>query len=956
MTTDVINFVTDGSSTVRMRWREPYVTEGINRKFLGSVPRGIYRGFRLTTDAAAMTVKVLSDSTDSDHLAVYESTSGYSTTVRRTGGDFTVSLAAYPSTVVYLAIYTVYSTATTTASVLRIYTEAEYLVAGEKPDLVVLGRVSVPAAGVIADTSITTVDRVEPWREVAPGAVNWVPLVRGGRMDCNPVGVLDTIIPVLTPNTLQLNGANWSFIPGSGASNPDTAVVYIQDSDVPLTGYRGLKIAVSMAGAFSFTGGLFKLDGVVRAFPGDRIRVEFWYKVHTTAASLSFGLSALGGATLADPPVLVAIKGSDPIVDTVAAGWKKAVLSLELTGTARQFHKIGFELLAATWNTVGAADLLSISGFQVFVESDIDEAFGKYFGDSPNLSVAKFKNRASDTVNGWLSTDSDNELWLYSESTAQELVLKAGQLPNSSTFIVTKLDWTGQVAAGSSLSSLPSKARFRAQWDTTQPWSLLLEGFSTTVGSGNLRFYHGLNQFQWIFGGYYDTGLGGYFKDSTLSLDKIVRIVYDQTGGQPTLKLQMPTSVATEPLSEGEFDSLLQWQGTGNFVTPNPATPAPGKFTSKSFVEFAAPISTYDFETVGMGALPNVVVPKSWYDSQMVVPGVANLVMNSNFSLRRSDPGMLVYGYDAVRIFALERWSGYLDVAFGPPDVLYGYTGVGFNEFYIQRNSLNLKTLYFCQEIDRDLVRVLSLSPGTYTLTCKIGLLTGVAADFLNGGSVTLEVLTGTSTSEEALVGPASYASGVTTVVSSTVIPIGATTVITSSFTINNQSLTKMAVRLVVPFLGPSDGSIVIPYINITRGSAPCNRVQLAYGSLERAACAKYWQSSKGFPDVYAGYISGQSRITMLGGVTIPNGTQAPFAHVPFRETLRKFPTMGAFGDPLTSIVVDRFNNTLTSLGSFLSTADTTTQYFALKAYGTTFITNSGGELWVLDWEADAEI
>jgi hypothetical protein len=959
MTTDVINFVTDGSSTVRMRWREPYVTEGINRKFLGSVPRGIYRGFRLTTDAAAMTAKVLSDSTDSDHLAVYESTSGYSTTVRRTGGDFTVSLAAYPSTVVYLAIYTVYSTATTTASVLRIYTEAEYLVAGEKPDLVVLGRVSVPAAGVIADTSITTVDRVEPWREVAPGAVNWVPLVRGGRMDCNPVGVLDTIIPVLTPNTLQLNGANWSFIPGSGASNPGTAVVYIQDSDVPLIGYRGLKIAVSMAGAFSFTGGLFKLDGVVRAFPGDRIRVEFWYKVHTTAASLSFGLSALGGATLADPPVLVALKGSDPIVDTVAAGWKKVVLSLELTGTARQFHKIGFELLAATWNTVGAADLLSISGFQVFVESDIDEAFGKYFGDSPNLSVAKFKNRASDTVNGWLSTESDNELWLYSETTAQELVLKGTQHPRSSFLVPLKFDWSGQISAGSALGTLPVKSRFRANLDSTQPWNLLFESVPSTANTGAFRFYQGHNVFQWLWGAYYDPGLAGYSRDTALSLHKVVRLTYTGQLANPLVSFQVPMSTATEPLAEGEFGSAAQWSGDGNFVTANPLQ-SPGLFQVNSFVKLEAPVSTYDLETSGFGALPDYIAPKSWFDSQMIVPGVANLVLNSNFHMKRRDVGQFA-PYSSLRVFSLDRWSGYFNSGV-PSGVNFGYTPTLDRKLYIEKaNALATGDLHFTQELDRDLVRQLAVSPGTYTVTCKIGLYSGVAANFLTGGNVTLQVLTGTSTAEEALLGPANYASGTTTLVSSTIIPIGAEAVVSATFVIADTSITKMAVRLVIPFSGAGLGSISISYINITRGNRPCNRIQLAYGTLhaERSVCDRYWQSSRGWPesDPLSNSIEGQTRIVVPGGVTIPNASQAAFGSVPLRTTMRRNPVVYQHtGIPGDSFLVNRYTSAFLPIATFSAYVDATPQLFIIKAVGS-FSTDAAGELWLIaGWGADAEI
>ena len=136
---------------IKMRWREPYVTEGPNKKLAGVVPRGIYRGFSLGFHGSNMLVRVSVDPDKGDHVAVYETDTGmttrYSMRVELTGGDFTLDLTPWPSQLVYIAIYAEYSTLGTTAASLRVYTEAEYAGAAEKDELVILGTVQVPALG-----------------------------------------------------------------------------------------------------------------------------------------------------------------------------------------------------------------------------------------------------------------------------------------------------------------------------------------------------------------------------------------------------------------------------------------------------------------------------------------------------------------------------------------------------------------------------------------------------------------------------------------------------------------------------------------------------------------------------------------------------------------------------------------------------------------------------------------
>jgi len=70
------------SDKIKLRWREPYVSEAINKKFLG-IPNGVYRGFTPTvvgdiirlipdTDSGDSVLNVESSGTDVAHTTIYE--------------------------------------------------------------------------------------------------------------------------------------------------------------------------------------------------------------------------------------------------------------------------------------------------------------------------------------------------------------------------------------------------------------------------------------------------------------------------------------------------------------------------------------------------------------------------------------------------------------------------------------------------------------------------------------------------------------------------------------------------------------------------------------------------------------------------------------------------------------------------------------------------------------------
>lgn len=159
-----------------LRYQEPYVTDGVNRKLAGVIPRGIYRGFKLEPTGVADEVQLTADATHTDHLAVYETATGRSLT-HRIAGDFVVTLdSGYRGTEVILALYATYVVGSTTTAVIRVYTPAQFAMAVEAPEVLVLGHIDVPISGIIAAADITGEGRViagleRDWTQIVPNPV-----------------------------------------------------------------------------------------------------------------------------------------------------------------------------------------------------------------------------------------------------------------------------------------------------------------------------------------------------------------------------------------------------------------------------------------------------------------------------------------------------------------------------------------------------------------------------------------------------------------------------------------------------------------------------------------------------------------------------------------------------------------------------------------------------------------
>jgi hypothetical protein len=171
-----------------MRYRESYVTEGLNAKLAVNTPPGTYRGFRLATHGSNDTITVEADAGSLDHVAIYQTLDGFSLTVRKTGGDYAVDLSSLVDAAQktwIITIYADYAVGSTTTAVLRAYEwlpTDEFTSAPEKGELVVLGMVTIPAGGgvPIPAGNIVPDKRSFGWANKAEEAVSWSALLKNG--------------------------------------------------------------------------------------------------------------------------------------------------------------------------------------------------------------------------------------------------------------------------------------------------------------------------------------------------------------------------------------------------------------------------------------------------------------------------------------------------------------------------------------------------------------------------------------------------------------------------------------------------------------------------------------------------------------------------------------------------------------------------------------------------------
>lgn len=249
-------------SKIKMKWKETYVSEGLNRKVLPGMPKGIYKGLRTIQNIASPRQVEVSAGADVVHAAVCHSADGFSTTFYDSAGVATIldlSSASLDNQETVIALNIVYTIGADTTADWIAYpiTDWNALTDAQRGELIVVGTVDVPAAAANITTSMINMKRrAWAWESVF-GDLPWSPLLKNTGFELAEV------------NATYTNAASyWTFVPGVNA------LWKVQQTD-PRTGISALAMDHTAAGAQ--TASLYQAVGAP-VTPGQLLKYQLYIK------------------------------------------------------------------------------------------------------------------------------------------------------------------------------------------------------------------------------------------------------------------------------------------------------------------------------------------------------------------------------------------------------------------------------------------------------------------------------------------------------------------------------------------------------------------------------------------------------------------------------------------------------------------------------------------------------
>jgi len=213
---------TPSNTLAKVRWREQYVSEGINKKLNGVVPHGVVRGGKLISSGIAMNVTIEDDSETGDSIYSYIDANGHQITFRQ-AGNVTLDLTSVASKTVFIGLEVTYVVSSDTVVKWRAFNQAEI---DADPTLVVIGMVVVPASGLIAAASITDQGRRTAWQSISQYMRDAKQVAENGAFELVGRGLGasgDNPCPGWDYSNISVGGSPlYSFINGSSPQVGDT--------------------------------------------------------------------------------------------------------------------------------------------------------------------------------------------------------------------------------------------------------------------------------------------------------------------------------------------------------------------------------------------------------------------------------------------------------------------------------------------------------------------------------------------------------------------------------------------------------------------------------------------------------------------------------------------------------------------------------------------------------------
>lgn len=475
-------------SKIKMKWKETYVSEGLNRKVIPSMPKGIYSGLRLIQNISSPRQVEVSSAPDGTHAAVHQSATGFSTTYHDVAGVSTIlnlnsSSLDNQETVVTLSIVYVIGADTTANWIAYPIADWNALTDAQRAEKIVLGTVNVPAPA----TNITTAmilpnRRTVAWDSESPGAVPWSPIVK------NP-----------------------SFEHGATGSGGD-AQYFISDwrnrADLDVNGRFELGVATVRSGAKSLvfnktavgaSTGKIEQYQEVPVTPGQLVRVTGWVRqlIAPTGGSYTFNVywGDLDSVASGSVAVTASIAGLD-------AAFRKVESTFEVPAGKFVLKTVTIEVVGVTTGSTGVA--VAFDDFQVFVETGSPLARQAALANNLRqqmVSAMFFEDPSTYTVGNERAA-----LLRYDKSTPVAEGSLIGQRKDQDDAAEQPaLSWLGRIIDLGKLMLYAStesiKPRIEGPFSSNEPFTLMFETRREGPTGKGLRLYAG-----YLFGGSTEPG------------------------------------------------------------------------------------------------------------------------------------------------------------------------------------------------------------------------------------------------------------------------------------------------------------------------------------------------------------------------------------------------------------------------------------------------------------------
>ena len=151
------DITTPSNNLVKIIWKEPYVSEGLNKKLNGLIPAGVIRGGKLVANIVNSTVTIQIDPDSGDSVYSFIDTNGHQLTFRQDKDvDLDLDVGSLPGNTIYIGLEIIYSVSAQTSVKWRGYSQAEV---DADSSIVVLGSVVVPAVAAPIPASDISDDR-----------------------------------------------------------------------------------------------------------------------------------------------------------------------------------------------------------------------------------------------------------------------------------------------------------------------------------------------------------------------------------------------------------------------------------------------------------------------------------------------------------------------------------------------------------------------------------------------------------------------------------------------------------------------------------------------------------------------------------------------------------------------------------------------------------------------------